>query len=213
VRKGIGSDPRIGYHFIYPGAGYGGSCFPKDVRALGQLADGLGYDAEMLKAVENVNNRQKATLFGKLVRHFGSRGALRGMTVGVWGLSFKPNTDDMREAPSRALLEALWDAGATVRAFDPVAMEEARRIYGERSDLLLTDDKYAALDGADALVICTEWQQFRAPNFREMQKRLRGKVIVDGRNLYAPERLSDNGWSYYGIGRGQSLSQCSSNPV
>lgn len=201
VRKGIGSDPRIGYHFIYPGAGYGGSCFPKDVRALARLANTLDYRAELLEAIESVNNRQKATLFAKLVRHFGNAASLKGKTVAVWGLSFKPNTDDMREAPSRLLMEALWQAGAKVQAFDPVAMEEAGRIYGERPDLMLCEDKYDALDGADALVICTEWQQFRAPEFPEMEKRLNAKLIVDGRNLYSPHRMKADGWSYYSVGR------------
>lgn len=205
VRRGIGSDPRIGYHFIYPGAGYGGSCFPKDVRALDRLAQTLGYDAALLKAIEGVNNRQKATLFAKLAGHFGGAQTLRGKTIAVWGLSFKPNTDDMREAPSRTLIEALWAAGAKVRAFDPVASDEARSIFGDHPDLALCADKYEALNGAEALVICTEWQQFRAPDFGEMRRRLRNKVIVDGRNLYAPDRLGEEGWVYYGVGRGRRL--------
>ena len=203
VRKGIGSDPRIGYHFIYPGCGYGGSCFPKDVQALGRTADQIGYDAPLLRAVEVVNNRQKEVLFRKLVRHFGGLEALSGKTIAVWGLAFKPNTDDMREAPSRSLIEALWAAGARVQAFDPVAMRETSRIYGERSDLYLAEDKYAALKGADALAICTEWQQFRAPDFDEMQARMAAKAIVDGRNLYSPTRLKEQGWADYGVGRPQ----------
>jgi UDPglucose 6-dehydrogenase len=203
VRKGIGADPRIGYHFIYPGCGYGGSCFPKDVQALGSTADQIGYEAPLLKAVEAVNNRQKTTLFTKLARHFGGVAALQGKTIAVWGLAFKPNTDDMREAPSRALIEALWAAGARVQAFDPVAMDETRRIYGERPDLALCGNKYSALEGADALAICTEWQQFRAPDFEEMENLLEGKVIIDGRNLYNPERLNADGWFYYGVGRGR----------
>ncbi|MBA3447972.1 MAG: UDP-glucose/GDP-mannose dehydrogenase family protein [Pseudaminobacter sp.] len=203
VRKGIGSDPRIGYHFIYAGCGYGGSCFPKDVQALERTARDLGYDAELLKSVEAVNRRQKATLFSKLSGHFGGDTALKGKTVAIWGLSFKPNTDDMREAPSRTLMEALWAAGAHVNAFDPVAMREARRLYGQRDDLCLCEDKYSALDGADALVICTEWQQFRAPDFDEIQRRLADKVIVDGRNLFAPQKLAEAGWAYYGVGRGR----------
>ena len=203
VRKGIGADPRIGYHFIYPGCGYGGSCFPKDVQALGRTAEQIGYDAPLLKAVEAVNNRQKAVLFEKLVRHFGGADRLAGKTIAVWGLAFKPNTDDMREAPSRTLIEALWAAGAKVRAFDPVAMQETQRIYGDRSDLVLAEDKYAVLKGADALAICTEWQQFRAPDFDEMQNRLGAKLIVDGRNLYSPSRLREQGWVYYGVGRSQ----------
>ncbi|TXH41369.1 MAG: UDP-glucose/GDP-mannose dehydrogenase family protein [Burkholderiaceae bacterium] len=203
VRKGIGADPRIGYHFIYPGCGYGGSCFPKDVQALGRTADQIGYEAPLLKAVEAVNNRQKTTLLTKLARHFGGVAALQGKTIAVWGLAFKPNTDDMREAPSRALIEALWAAGARVQAFDPVAMDETRRIYGERPDLALCGNKYSALEGADALAICTEWQQFRAPDFEEMENLLEGKVIIDGRNLYNPERLNADGWFYYGVGRGR----------
>ena len=201
VRKGIGSDPRIGYQFIYPGAGYGGSCFPKDVRALAQSARAVGYAPELLDAVEAVNDRQKATLFTKLAQALGGEGTLRGQTVAVWGLAFKPNTDDMREAPSRVLMEALWKAGARVQAFDPVAMDEARRIYGERADLMLAKDKYAALDGAQALVICTEWQQFRAPDFAEMGRRLMQRLVVDGRNLYPPAKLQGEGWRYLSVGR------------
>jgi len=202
VRKGIGADPRIGYHFIYPGCGYGGSCFPKDVQALGRTADQIGYEAPLLKAVEAVNNRQKGVLFAKLARHFGGVENLTDKVIAVWGLAFKPNTDDMREAPSRKLIEALWAAGARVQAFDPVAMEETRRIYGERDDLSLAGNKYAALEGADALAICTEWQQFRAPDLDEMQTRMRGKVVVDGRNLYQPARMKAEGWVYCGVGRG-----------
>jgi UDPglucose 6-dehydrogenase len=201
VRKGIGSDPRIGYHFIYPGAGYGGSCFPKDVRALASFAGALGYRAELLEAIENVNNRQKTTLFNKLARHFGGAENLRDRTFAVWGLSFKPNTDDMREAASRTLMEALWQAGARVRAFDPVAMDEARRIYGDQAGLVLCNDKYDALDGAEALLICTEWQQFRAPDFGEIERRLNAKLIIDGRNLYSPRRMKADGWLYHGVGR------------
>ena len=201
VRKGIGSDPRIGYQFIYPGAGYGGSCFPKDVRALAQSARAVGYAPALLDAVEAVNDRQKATLFTKLAQALGGEGTLRGQTVAVWGLAFKPNTDDMREAPSRVLMEALWKAGARVQAFDPVAMDEARRIYGERADLMLAKDKYAALDGAQALVICTEWQQFRAPDFAEMGRRLMQRLVVDGRNLYPPAKLQGEGWRYLSVGR------------
>ena len=201
VRKGIGADPRIGYHFIYPGCGYGGSCFPKDVQALGRTADQIGYDAPLIKAVEAVNNRQKSVLFAKLARHFGGESQLAGKVIAVWGLAFKPNPDDMREAPSRSLIEALWAAGARVQAFDPVAMDEMRRIYGGRDDLSLAGNKYAALEGADALAICTEWQQFRAPDFDEMQTRMRGKVIVDGRNLYQPGRMKAEGWVYSSVGR------------
>ena len=201
VRTGIGSDPRIGYHFIYPGCGYGGSCFPKDVQALEKTAQQIGYDAELLRAVEAVNLRQKQVLFTKLSRIFGGKEALKDKTIALWGLAFKPNTDDMRAAPSRTLMEALWQAGARVQAFDPVAMEEAHRIYGERADFVLCPDKYAALNGADALVICTEWSQFRAPDFDEMENRLKNRILVDGRNLYSPEKLRKSGWTYEAIGR------------
>ena len=213
VRKGIGADPRIGYHFIYPGCGYGGSCFPKDVQALSRTADQLGYDAPLLKAVEAVNQRQKTALFSKLATHFGGPEALRGRSIAVWGLSFKPNTDDMREAPSRTLLEALWQAGARVQAYDPVAMDETRRIYGARPDLALASNKYSVLEGADALAICTEWQQFRAPDFDEMQNLLASKVIADGRNLFNPERLHEEGWTYYSVGRHQRAFPPLSEPV
>jgi UDPglucose 6-dehydrogenase len=201
VRKAMGADPRIGYHFIYPGCGYGGSCFPKDVRALERAAADIGYDARLLRAVDAVNVQQKQTLFAKLAVHFGGASGLRGLSVAVWGLSFKPKTDDMREAPSRTLMEALWQAGAKVQAYDPVAMGEAQRIYGTLPDLLLAEDAYGALQGADALVICTEWQQFRSPDFAEMARRLRAKVLVDGRNLYTPDRLRADGWAYYPVGR------------
>jgi UDPglucose 6-dehydrogenase len=201
VRKGIGADPRIGYHFIYPGCGYGGSCFPKDVQALERTAARIGYDAELLKAVDAVNRRQKTTLFTKLARHFGGADMLEKKTIAIWGLAFKPNTDDMREAPSRTLMESLWGKGARVQAYDPVAMEETRRIYDNQAGFVLAPDKYAALEGADALVICTEWQQFRAPDFEEMAARLVSKTIVDGRNLYSPEKLRADGWTYIAVGR------------
>ena len=201
VRKGVGSDPRIGYHFIYPGCGYGGSCFPKDVQALIGTAKEIGYEAQLLHAVEAVNNRQKNILFNKLIRHFGSLEQLKGKIIAVWGLAFKPNTDDIRAAPSRTLMEALWKIGAKVKAFDPVAMKEAGRIYGLNDNLTLCHDKYSALQNADALVICTEWQQFRSPDFNEMSARMRSKVIVDGRNMYNPEKLIADGWIYHSIGR------------
>ena len=207
VRKGIGADPRIGYQFIYPGCGYGGSCFPKDVQALAYTAQQIGYDAQLLQAVEAVNNRQKSTLYTKLAHHFGGEAQLKGKTIAVWGLAFKPNTDDMRAAPSRTLMEALWKAGAKVRAFDPVAMKEAARIYGSNAILTLCPDKYAALQDADALVICTEWQQFRAPDFEEMQTRMQSKVIVDGRNLYQPLKLQAESWNYISVGRSSTLNQ------
>lgn len=201
VRRGMGADPRIGYQFIYPGCGYGGSCFPKDVRALERLAHEVGYEAPLLASIEAVNQRQKQRLFDKLAAQLGGVQQLRGQTIALWGLAFKPNTDDMREAPSRTLMESLWKAGARVQAFDPVAMPETAKIYGTRSDLVLASDKYAALHGAQALVICTEWQQFRAPDFDEMASRLTQRLIVDGRNLYAPDKLRAEGWTYLSIGR------------
>ena len=201
VRKGIGSDPRIGYHFIYPGCGYGGSCFPKDVEALVHTAKQVGYEAQLLNAVEAVNKRQKNVLFDKLAQHFGGVDQLYGKTIAVWGLAFKPNTDDMRAAPSRTLMESLWKAGAKVQAYDPAAKDEAARIYDGRSELKLVNDKYAALQGADALAICTEWHIFLAPDFDEMQSRLVEKTIVDGRNLFSPQRLRAEGWAYYCVGR------------
>ncbi len=205
VRRGMGADPRIGYQFIYPGCGYGGSCFPKDVRALERMAQEQGYEAQMMSAIEAINNRQKHRLFDKLAAQLGGVDKLQGQTIALWGLAFKPNTDDMREAPSRTLMESLWQAGARVQAFDPVAMEETHKIYGERADLLLVKDKYAALAGAQALVICTEWQQFRAPDFEEMATRLATKTIVDGRNLYSPDKLHAEGWTYLSIGRPSGL--------
>ena len=205
VRQGIGSDPRIGWHFIYPGAGYGGSCFPKDVQALARTAQQVGYRAELLDAVESVNHRQKEHLFELMVRHYGDAGALRGKTLAVWGLAFKPNTDDMREASSRTLLQLLWDAGATVRAFDPEAGHEARRIFGERDDLVLCEQASQALQGADALVVVTEWKQFRSPDFAKLKAALRDGAVFDGRNLYDPAEVEAAGLAYYGIGRGRSI--------
>lgn len=202
VRKGIGSDERIGYHFIYPGCGYGGSCFPKDVQALVRTSESIGYDAPLLKSVETVNHRQKLKLFSYINTHFDSD--VRGKTFAIWGLSFKPKTDDMREASSRVLMEQLWAAGAKVQAYDPEAMEECQRIYGQRDDLLLVGTKEAALSGASALVICTEWQHFRAPDFELIQNEIPSTVIFDGRNLYSPERMEEKGIAYYAIGRGRS---------
>jgi len=199
VRNGIGSDSRIGYSFIYPGCGYGGSCFPKDVQALIRATDSIGFDSEILKAVEAVNYRQKETLFHKISKHY--NGELKGKTFALWGLSFKPNTDDMREAPSRVLMEALWGAGAKVQAFDPEAMEECQRIYGQRENLQLMGTKETTLKSADALIIVTEWQQFRAPDFDNIKTTLSEPVIFDGRNLYDPSRLRANGIQYYSIGR------------
>jgi UDPglucose 6-dehydrogenase len=201
VRLGIGADPRIGYGFIYPGAGYGGSCFPKDVQALQRSAHEVGYDARILSAVESVNHRQKHILFDKIKGHFRE---LRGKTIALWGLAFKPNTDDMREAPSRVLMESLWAAGATVRAYDPVAMPECRRLYGERPDLKLCTTSDEVFEGADALAIVTEWQEFRSPDFDAIRAALRTPVIFDGRNLYDPAHMIRAGFSYYAIGRGKT---------
>ena len=203
VRKGIGSDPRIGWHFIYPGAGYGGSCFPKDVQALGRIARQAGYTAGLLEAVESVNHAQKGKLFELASRHFD--GQLAGRTFAVWGLSFKPNTDDMREASSRALLEQLWQAGARVRAHDPEAMDEAARIFGARDDLVLCGTPDDALQGADALFVVTEWKAFWSPDFAALAARLGSRVVFDGRNIYDPAQVEAAGLAYYGIGRGRSL--------
>jgi UDPglucose 6-dehydrogenase len=202
VRIGLGSDPRIGYAFIYPGVGYGGSCFPKDVQALQRSAQEVGYDASILAAVESVNERQKQILFNKIKAHFGE---VRGKTVAIWGLAFKPNTDDMREAPSRVLMESLWSAGAKVRAYDPVAMPECLRIYGLRHDLALCKTSHEALEGADALAIVTEWREFRSPDFDHIKGALHTPVIFDGRNIYDPEQMAQAGFSYYAIGRGKTL--------
>ena len=202
VRVGIGSDPRIGYSFIYPGAGYGGSCFPKDVQALKKSADEVGYDTSILSAVEAVNDRQKQWLFSKIKAHFGE---LQGKTIALWGLAFKPNTDDMRAAPSRVLIEALWVAGAKVRAYDPVAMAECTRIYGERADLVLCKNTSTTLQGADALAIVTEWREFRSPDFDLIKAQLSTPVIFDGRNLYDPAHMARSGISYYAVGRGKPL--------
>jgi UDPglucose 6-dehydrogenase len=199
VRKGIGSDPRIGYDFIYPGLGYGGSCFPKDIRAMIKTAEGISFDAKMLKAVEERNAEQKSILFEKVNRYF--KGNLKGKVFALWGLAFKPNTYDMREAPSRTLMEALWQAGATVQAFDPEAMQECQSIYGQRDDLLLYGTKEAALRGADALLIVTEWKSFRAPSFDLMRDALTTPVIFDGRNLYDPKVIARHGLEYHSIGR------------
>jgi UDPglucose 6-dehydrogenase len=199
VRIGIGSDPRIGYQFIYPGCGYGGSCFPKDVRALEQTAHSIGYTPQLLNAVESVNQRQKDVLFQKLSDHFG--GDLTGRTIAIWGLAFKPNTDDVREASSRRLMESLWEAGALVQAFDPVAKEETGQIYGDRMDLLLTEDAMSALEGADALAIVTEWTEFRSPDFGAIRSKLKHPVLFDGRNMFDPQVVTAAGLTYYSIGR------------
>lgn len=199
VRQGIGSDPRIGYHFIYAGAGYGGSCFPKDVQALIRSADEVELDAILLKSVERRNELQKTLLVEKIQRRFGEN--LEGLVFAVWGLSFKPNTDDMRDAPSRAIIEALWRAGASIRAYDPEAMKEAERIYGRRDDFTLCDTKESAVVGSDALVIITDWPQFKAPDFECIVKELRVPIIFDGRNLYEPARVRKKGIEYVTIGR------------
>ena len=204
VRRGIGSDSRIGFQFIYPGCGYGGSCFPKDVQALARTAASVGYDAQLLNAVEDVNNRQKTILPGRIKKHFGDD--LSGKTIAVWGLSFKPKTDDMREASSRVTIEELLQAGAKVQLFDPVAMDECKRIFGEREGVTYFADKYAVLDGSDALVIHTEWKAFRVPDFDHLADKLGSKVIFDGRNLYDPQMLKEHGWSYFAMGRGDSVS-------
>ena len=200
VRVGIGSDPRIGYEFIYPGVGYGGSCFPKDVQALIRSARSVHYEARLLEAVESVNRAQKGFLLTKMRRHFG--GVLEGRTIAIWGLAFKPNTDDMREAPSLTVVRELLEGGAQVRAFDPVAMAEASRRLGEHAGLTFVANAHTALEGADALAIITEWKEFRSPDFDHLKTALRQPVIFDGRNLYNPELMQRMGFLYYGVGRG-----------
>ena len=199
VRLGLGSDPRIGFHFIYPGAGYGGSCFPKDVSALIHTAREVGHPARILDAVQAVNERQKSRLFERIQQHFGHD--LSGLTFALWGLAFKPGTDDMREAPSRVLMEFLWRAGARVRAHDPAAMTEARHLYPDTEALTLCDDPLSCLDGAEGLVVMTEWNVYRSPDFDELKQRLRRPVIFDGRNLYDPHMMAEQGFGYYAIGR------------
>ena len=199
VRLGIGSDPRIGYSFIYPGAGYGGSCFPKDVRALHHTAEQHGYRADVLDATERVNNRQKRKLFEMLDRYF--EGALEGRAIAVWGLAFKPNTDDLREAASLALIDALLEAGAAVRAHDPKAMPGATELYGERAGFRCFDDPYEAAAGADALVLVTEWRSYWAPDFGRLARDMRAPVLFDGRNIWQPEVVRGRGFTYHSIGR------------
>ncbi len=196
VRKGIGSDPRIGNKFIYPGTGYGGSCFPKDVKALIRTARNYQYNLKVLEAVEAVNERQKSILFTKIFKHF--QGRIKGKTFGIWGLSFKPMTDDIREAPSLTLINLLLEAGAGVRAYDPAAMEQTRRVLGDK--IIYSEDPYDALVDADAMVLVTEWPEFRIPNFRVISKLLNHQVVFDGRNIYDPEELKEKGFTYYGIG-------------
>jgi UDPglucose 6-dehydrogenase len=202
VRKGIGSDPRIGYSFIYPGIGYGGSCFPKDVQALIRTSEKAGVTPTVLSAVEARNNSQKQVLFDKIERYFG--GDLKGRTFALWGLAFKPNTDDMREAPARVLMEALWAAGAKVRAYDPEAMHETARIYGARPDLALVETRELALEGADALIIATEWKVFQSADFETIKSQLKRPAIFDGRNIYDPAFMKAQGFDYFAIGRGES---------
>ena len=200
VRKGIGSDPRIGYQFLYAGTGYGGACFPKDVKALVHTGASNGVDLQVLRAVEAVNERQKSVLVDKVVARFGAD--LSGRTFAIWGLAFKPNTDDMREAPSRVIVTELLRRGASVRAYDPVAGDEARRIFGEQPGLQIVDTAAAALEGADALLIVTEWKEFKSPDFDEVRTHLAQPVVFDGRNLYGPQLMAEMGIEYYGIGRG-----------
>ncbi len=196
VRKGIGSDPRIGNKFIYPGIGYGGSCFPKDVKALIKTAAEKGYNMRVLKSVEEVNEAQKEVMYGKVINHFGSD--LSGLTFGFWGLSFKPKTDDMREAPSLVIIEHLLSAGAKVKAFDPVAMEEAKHMIGNRIDFCT--EQYETMDGVDGLILATEWPEFRFPNWEELANLMKQKVVFDGRNIYDAKDLKEKGFAYYGIG-------------
>lgn len=197
VRKGIGSDPRIGNKFIYPGTGYGGSCFPKDVKALVKTGKDIGHQLEILEAVESVNDRQKSVLVKKLNAHFDND--LSGKTIALWGLAFKPQTDDMREAPSLVIIDELLKAGANVVGFDPVAMDEAKRILGDK--IRFADNEYDAIDGADALLLVTEWADFRTPDYKKMKELLCGHVIFDGRNIYDSEELTEQGFDYYSIGR------------
>lgn len=199
VRQGIGSDPRIGYHFLYPGCGYGGSCFPKDVKALIKTAqDDAHINLKVLTAVEEANDAQKHVLTGKIKRRFGD---LKGKHFALWGLAFKPNTDDMREAPSRELIADLFEAGATVTAYDPVAMHETQRIFGNEARLKYAESPMGALEGADALVIVTEWKEFRSPDFEAIKGTLKNPVIFDGRNLYDPKFVRNSGIEYFAIGR------------
>jgi len=197
VRLGIGSDSRIGNKFLYPGVGYGGSCFPKDVKALIKTADEHGYSLEILKSVEKVNNRQKSVMYNKVAKYFNHD--LKGKKIALWGLSFKPNTDDMREAPSLVFIDKMYEEGAIISAYDPVAMNEAKRRVGDKIEY--ADDQYEALKDAEALVIITEWNDFRMPDFEKMASLLKNKIIFDGRNIYQPEEMYKNGWEYFSIGR------------
>ena len=204
VRRGIGSDPRIGYNFIYAGTGYGGSCFPKDVKALIHIhtAGQAGYTASIVEGVEAVNELQKRVLFDKLCAHFGDD--LKGRTFALWGLAFKPNTDDMREVPSRTVMDLLFAHGARVQAYDPAAMREASRIYANQPALTLCDKRNDTLQDADGLIVITEWNEFRSPDFTYIKSTLKQPVIFDGRNLYEPDYLSQLGFTHYAIGRGHT---------
>jgi UDPglucose 6-dehydrogenase len=201
VRIGMGSDPRIGYHFLYPGAGYGGSCFPKDVTALIRTGEENGIELKVVRAVEEANQRQKSVLAEKVTRRFGEN--LKGKRFALWGLAFKPNTDDMREAPSRVIIAALLERGAGIVAYDPVAMPEARHIYANEKAVAFADDAMQAAQGADALVIITEWKAFRSPDFDALKRALKSPVVIDGRNLYEPEVVRSHGLEYFAIGRGR----------
>ncbi|APS82424.1 UDP-glucose 6-dehydrogenase [Piscirickettsia salmonis] len=203
VRQGIGSDSRIGYHFIYPGCGYGGSCFPKDVRALVHTAAEHGFDTKILAAVQEVNEKQKELLLEKVLREF--QGDIQGKTFALWGLAFKPKTDDIREAPSRVLMEGLWQHGAKVQAYDPAAMDNIQAVYGARDDLYLATSASSALTGADALIVVTEWTEFRSPDFNVIKKTLNQSLVIDGRNIYDAEHLESLGITYRCIGRGEWL--------
>ena len=200
VRRGMGADPRIGHHFIYPGCGYGGSCFPKDVQAFVDMAGNAGMAAEVAQAVYSVNERQKRVLVEKMLGYF--NGALAGRTIALWGLAFKPNTNDMREAPSRAVVEGVLDAGGDVRAYDPLALQEAERLYRGRANLTLCESREATLAGADALAVITEWNEFRNPDFTTIRTALKRPVVFDGRNLYDPDVLKEHGLTHIGVGRG-----------
>lgn len=201
VRKGIGSDHRIGYHFIYPGVGYGGSCFPKDVKALIATANECGYSAQIMQAVEDVNEKQKRLLARRIIDYFKDKGGLHDKTIGIWGLSFKPNTDDMREAPSRVIIGLLTSEGIKVHAFDPMAIGQAKRIFADNHYITFFDNAYDALKGADALALITEWNLFRNPDFDRIKSLLKRPVIFDGRNQYDPKELGKRGFEYFGIGR------------
>ena len=203
VRRGIGADPRIGFNFIYPGAGYGGSCFPKDVKALIRIGKDKGYVTQLVESIEQVNNFQKTVLFTKILKHYS--GKIEGRTFALWGIAFKPNTDDIRDAPSLVIMEALWAAGASIRAYDPQAMAETERHYPDEERLTLCESRDEAIQGADALIVITEWNEFKAPDFEQLASILTSPVIFDGRNLYDPQLLKSLGFDYYCIGRNQNL--------